>query len=153
MFIRTNIALTSVWGLIFTVNTILAWGKMEQFVLPDLAYEITSYTLLVGTAVFTNWSLRPMGKERARLQPLFAGRPPGSTFHFGVQPRRRSSAAELRNRCQPGAYFATRVPCRRLRRHHLPDGMRAISTIPPASAPWLRPRWNIPWHWDAARRA
>ena len=38
-------------------------------------------------------------------------------------------------------------------RPRLPDGMRAISTIPPASAPWLRPRWNIPWHWDAVRRA
>ena len=64
MFIRTNIALTSVWGSIFTVNTILAWGKMEQFVLPDLAYEIISYTLLVGTAVFTNWYPKHVRQRR-----------------------------------------------------------------------------------------
>ena len=54
-FIRTNIVLTSVWGLAFTVNAILAWGKMEHFILSELNYEITSYTLLIGTVAFTNW--------------------------------------------------------------------------------------------------
>jgi len=54
-FIRTNIVLTSVWGLAFTVNAILAWGKMEHFILSELNYEITSYTLLIGTVDFTNW--------------------------------------------------------------------------------------------------
>lgn len=55
LFVRTNMILTSVWALIFTVNTILAWGKMEHFVLSELVYEIISYTLLVGTVAFTNW--------------------------------------------------------------------------------------------------
>ena len=55
LFVKTNVVLTSVWGSVFTVNAILAWGKMEQFVLPELAYEIISYTLLVSTAIFTTW--------------------------------------------------------------------------------------------------
>ncbi len=53
-FIRANVVITSVWGLVFTANTILAWGKMEHFVLPELAYELISYILLVGAAVFTS---------------------------------------------------------------------------------------------------
>jgi hypothetical protein len=55
LFVGTNIVLTSVWGSIFTVNAILAWGKMEQFALPELGYEILSYVLLIGAALFTNW--------------------------------------------------------------------------------------------------
>ncbi len=54
-FIRTNTILTSVWGIVFTLNTFLAWGKMEHFFFPELNYEIISYTLLIGTVAFTNW--------------------------------------------------------------------------------------------------
>jgi len=55
LFIRTNVILTSAWGTIFTVNTLLAWGKMDHFVLSDLGYEILSYGLLIGTVAFTTW--------------------------------------------------------------------------------------------------
>jgi hypothetical protein len=55
LFIRTNVVITSVWGLIFTVNTVLAWGKMEHFILSELGYEVITYTLLIGTVAFTNW--------------------------------------------------------------------------------------------------
>jgi hypothetical protein len=55
LFIRTNVVITSVWALVFTVNTVLAWGKMEQFVLPEWGYEVVSYTFLVGTVAFTTW--------------------------------------------------------------------------------------------------
>ncbi len=55
MFIRTNMILTSAWGITFTINAILAWGKMEHFILPELSYEIISYTLMIGTAAFTSW--------------------------------------------------------------------------------------------------
>jgi hypothetical protein len=55
LFIRTNVVITSFWGLIFTVNTILAWGKIEHFILPELGYEIITYTLLIGTVAFTKW--------------------------------------------------------------------------------------------------
>ncbi len=55
LFIQTNIVITAVWGLAFTFNTILAWGKMEHFVLSELAYEVITYTVLIGTASFTSW--------------------------------------------------------------------------------------------------
>jgi hypothetical protein len=64
LFMKTNVVLTSLWGSIFTVNAVLAWGKMEQFVLPELAYEIISYTLLVGTVVFTNWYPKHVRQRR-----------------------------------------------------------------------------------------
>jgi len=55
MFIKTNMILTSAWGLTFTINAILARGKMEHFILSELGYEIISYTLMLGTAAFTSW--------------------------------------------------------------------------------------------------
>lgn len=55
IFIRTNVFLTSAWGMTFAINAILAWGKMERFILSELGYEITSYTLMIGTAAFTSW--------------------------------------------------------------------------------------------------
>jgi len=54
-FIRTNVVIASVWGLIFTVNAILAWGKMERFILSELDYEVITYALLIGTVAFTSW--------------------------------------------------------------------------------------------------
>ena len=54
-FIRTNVILTSAWGLTFTINAILAWGKMEHFVLSEPGYELISYTIMIGTAAFTSW--------------------------------------------------------------------------------------------------
>jgi hypothetical protein len=64
LFIKTNVILTSLWGSIFTVNAVLAWGKMEQSVLSELAYEIVSYTLLVGTVVFTDWYPKHVRQRR-----------------------------------------------------------------------------------------
>jgi len=55
LFIRTNIVITSVWGLIFAVNTILAWGKMKHLILSGLGYEVITYTLLIGAVAFTTW--------------------------------------------------------------------------------------------------
>jgi len=55
LFIRTNVVITSAWGLIFTVNTVLAWGKMKHFILSELGYEVITYTLLIGTVGFTSW--------------------------------------------------------------------------------------------------
>jgi len=55
LFIRTNVIIASVWGLIFSVNTILAWGKIKHFILSELGYEVITYTLLIGTVAFTTW--------------------------------------------------------------------------------------------------
>lgn len=54
-FIRTNVVITSAWALVFTVNTVLAWGKMVQFILPEWGYEVISYFLLIATAALTIW--------------------------------------------------------------------------------------------------
>ncbi len=55
LFIRTNVVIASVWGLIFSVNAILAWGKLRHFILSELGYEVVSYGLLIGTVAFTTW--------------------------------------------------------------------------------------------------
>jgi len=55
LFIRTNVIITSAWAMVFTVNTVLAWGKTKHFVLPEWGYEIVTYTFLVGAAAFTTW--------------------------------------------------------------------------------------------------
>lgn len=54
-FLRSNMIISSVWGAGFTCNALLAWMKMKQFVFSELIYEIISYTILVGVAVFTQW--------------------------------------------------------------------------------------------------
>jgi hypothetical protein len=54
-FIKINMIISSAWGLTFTINAILAWGKMEKLILPELGYEIISYFLLITTSVFTSW--------------------------------------------------------------------------------------------------
>lgn len=55
IFVRTNMLLTAAWGTTFTINALLAWGKMEHLFLTESAYEIISYTLMLGTAGFTTW--------------------------------------------------------------------------------------------------
>ncbi|WP_259723162.1 hypothetical protein [Synechococcus sp. CS-603] len=54
-FIRTNMIVSSAWALTFTINVLLATGKINEYILPDLGYELISYTLMLGTAVFTTW--------------------------------------------------------------------------------------------------
>jgi hypothetical protein len=55
IFIRTNVDITSIWAGAFTVNTVLAWGKMEQYLLPEWGYEVVSYVFLVGAVAFSTW--------------------------------------------------------------------------------------------------
>lgn len=66
LFIRTNYLITSVWGLCFVANTVLAWAKMKQLAMPELAYEVLSYVLLVGAALFSSWYPKHV---RERTQP------------------------------------------------------------------------------------
>ena len=54
-FIRSNVIVTSAWGLVFILNAVLALGKSYHFILPELGYEIISYALLISTAFFTSW--------------------------------------------------------------------------------------------------
>ncbi len=63
-FVHTNVVLTSLWALAFTVNAALAWGKMEALLLPELGYELLSYAILLGTAAVSVWY--PARARRAR---------------------------------------------------------------------------------------
>jgi hypothetical protein len=74
LFIRTNVVIASVWGLIFSVNTILAWGKMEHFILSELGYEVILYTLLIGTMAFTTWYPNYVRLRREPEEPGLASR-------------------------------------------------------------------------------
>lgn len=53
LFIRSNNVITAVWATTFTLNCGVAFAKMMHAGFSDLTYEIVSYALLVGTAVFT----------------------------------------------------------------------------------------------------
>ncbi len=67
VFINTNIVITSFWGSVFIINTVLAWGKMKSFVLSELGYEIISYSLLTGAVAFTTWYPGYVRRRRAQV--------------------------------------------------------------------------------------
>ncbi|MEB3353426.1 MAG: hypothetical protein VKM34_04230 [Cyanobacteriota bacterium] len=54
-FLRSNKFITSLWGAVFTLNALLAYGKANQFLLAREQFEILSYSLLVAMALFTSW--------------------------------------------------------------------------------------------------
>jgi hypothetical protein len=67
-FIRTNGLIASIWAVVFTANAFLAWGKMIQIALPPWQYEVVSYGLLTGAAVFSVWypdHIRRVSQPRA----------------------------------------------------------------------------------------
>lgn len=65
-FIRSNVVITGAWAAVFTLNAVLAWGKMEKFALPERGYEIVSYSFLVGAAAFTTWYPQRLRQKRQR---------------------------------------------------------------------------------------
>jgi len=77
LFIRTNVVIASAWGLIFSVNAILAWGKMNHFILSELGYEVVTYTLLIGTVAFTTWYPNYVHRRRELEERVLASRQPG----------------------------------------------------------------------------
>ncbi|ABE39810.1 conserved hypothetical protein [Rhodopseudomonas palustris BisB5] len=66
-FIRINVLMTAVWASAFTVSAVLAFGKMEQFALSELGYELISYAILISTAIFTAWYPEHLRRARAAL--------------------------------------------------------------------------------------
>jgi len=64
-FIRVNVLMTAVWATAFTISAGLAFGKMEQFALSELAYELISYAILIGTAIFTVWYPEHLRRAKA----------------------------------------------------------------------------------------
>ena len=68
LFLRTNNIIASVWGSAFTLNALLAWLKMKQLFFSELTYELISYALLIGVAVFTQWYPTHLRRLRANQQ-------------------------------------------------------------------------------------
>jgi hypothetical protein len=66
-FLRINRHLTTAWGIAFTINALLAYGKMQRLGMSPLAYELLSYACLIGTALFTSWYPGHV-RRRARAQ-------------------------------------------------------------------------------------
>ncbi|NCC41301.1 MAG: hypothetical protein EOM21_18095 [Gammaproteobacteria bacterium] len=66
VFLRTNRILTSAWGVIFTLNALLAVGKMQSYLLEPWQYEIITYVLLVSGAVLTSWYPKRVKSRAAR---------------------------------------------------------------------------------------
>lgn len=54
-FLRTNYLITAAWAAVFTLNAGLAFLKMQRLWFSDLTFELLSYVLLVGCALFTAW--------------------------------------------------------------------------------------------------
>lgn len=54
-FLRSNQFITALWGAVFTLNAVLAYGKANDFLLSKEQYEILSYSVMVGMALFTSW--------------------------------------------------------------------------------------------------
>jgi hypothetical protein len=51
-FIKNNFILSFGWAAAFTLNAVLAYLKMEKIGFSDLTFELTSYALLISTAVW-----------------------------------------------------------------------------------------------------
>ncbi|MEA5442147.1 hypothetical protein [Cyanobium gracile] len=68
-FLRSNLLISSVWGVTFSLNTFLALGKAYAVGLPTYAYEAINYGLLIGTAAFTSWYSNRLRQHRIKSQP------------------------------------------------------------------------------------
>jgi hypothetical protein len=67
-FIETNVRITGTWGLAFTMNAVLAWGKMEHVLLPDWGYETVSYGLLLVAVLASVWYPKHVRRQRQARQ-------------------------------------------------------------------------------------
>ncbi len=54
VFLRTNRILTSVWGAVFTINTVVAWLKTHDKSLPWWGYEVASNAFLLSAIVVSS---------------------------------------------------------------------------------------------------
>ena len=54
-FLRTNVLMSSVWAVVFSLGAGLAWGKMQAAVQPEWLFDAANYTLMVSCVAFTSW--------------------------------------------------------------------------------------------------
>ena len=64
VFLRTNYLMTTIWGVVFTVNAFLAWQRSIQPTLPGWAYETITYGLLVSAMFISIWYPEHLRRRR-----------------------------------------------------------------------------------------
>ncbi len=67
-FLRTNYLLTSIWGIVFSVNASMALQKSVHPVMPALAYELFSYSLMIIAMFISSWYPKQLAKKRLAKQ-------------------------------------------------------------------------------------
>lgn len=69
-FLRINRILTTVWGMTFTVNALLAVLRLQRVPLPWFAQEPLTYGLMLAAAGFTSWyPVFVRGRRQRQHQP------------------------------------------------------------------------------------
>lgn len=68
LFIRTNVILTSMWGAVFTVCTVIAVFKTYFRQYPEEYYEFLSYAFMFGAIIFTSWYPGVIKRRAAQAQ-------------------------------------------------------------------------------------
>jgi hypothetical protein len=68
LFLKTNYLLTSIWAAVFSINAGMALQRMTHPVLPALAYELISYTLLILAMFFSTWYPKYLAQKRIAEQ-------------------------------------------------------------------------------------
>lgn len=63
-FVRSNQFITALWASVFTVNTVLSYGKVQGVALTPEQYELLSYALLIGAAAFSSWYPAHIRRQR-----------------------------------------------------------------------------------------
>ena len=70
-FLRVNTVISAVWGIALSLGAALAFAKlpggMLAALLPAAAYDVLSYAILIGAALFTTWYPK-YAREKARAR-------------------------------------------------------------------------------------
>ncbi|MHC1752650.1 hypothetical protein [Humidesulfovibrio sp.] len=54
LFVRTNVIITSVWAVAFSIGAGLAWLKTQPTGQPEWVLEVTNYAFMLSAVIFTN---------------------------------------------------------------------------------------------------
>jgi hypothetical protein len=67
-FLRLNNLIAGAWAAVFTANAGLAYLKMRHVLMSDLGFELVSYALLTGCALYTAW-MQAKGRRAGQAAP------------------------------------------------------------------------------------
>lgn len=65
LFLRTNVIITSVWALVFSIGAALAWLNTQHSGQPQWVLEVANYAFMLTAAIFTN--AYPAAMKRSAL--------------------------------------------------------------------------------------